>query len=363
MKVAIIGAGISGLSCAYTLEKYGITPIIFERNSFIGEQWAHVGLTLKVFHRPINDVVKFFKNQFDIKINPLHSINTIIHHSPNKNIAIKGNFGYSFYRGKEPYSFKKQLHSHLKKTKIVFNTFADYKELCKKYDYVVIANGSNIFTEELGCWQTWLTAEAIGAIVLGDFDPATIEMWINKDYCNSGYAYLAPINEKKAVLILAITNIVKEQAKEYWELFLYTENINYKIVEEFQVSHKKPGFAYPHAINNILFAGNAGGAIDPFLSFGQIDSVIQGCLAAKAIAKGKDYDILLKSVTKNHLRIHEFRKAFNRLENSDYDKLVSLISSPGFKQFFYDTPFNVVKAGGVLLGMMNKTFTDKRIKN
>ncbi len=33
MKVAIMGAGISGLSCAITLEKNGIEPVIFEKRS------------------------------------------------------------------------------------------------------------------------------------------------------------------------------------------------------------------------------------------------------------------------------------------------------------------------------------------
>ncbi len=37
LKVAIIGAGTSGLSCAIELERHGIYPEIFERNSFIGE--------------------------------------------------------------------------------------------------------------------------------------------------------------------------------------------------------------------------------------------------------------------------------------------------------------------------------------
>ncbi len=36
MKVAIIGAGITGLAAGYKLLEAGITPIIFEQSSFVG---------------------------------------------------------------------------------------------------------------------------------------------------------------------------------------------------------------------------------------------------------------------------------------------------------------------------------------
>jgi len=36
MRVAIIGAGLAGLSCAHELERYGVSPVIFEKNSYIG---------------------------------------------------------------------------------------------------------------------------------------------------------------------------------------------------------------------------------------------------------------------------------------------------------------------------------------
>jgi flavin-dependent dehydrogenase len=42
MKVAIMGAGISVLSCAITLEKNGIEPVIFEKRSRVGERFVKV---------------------------------------------------------------------------------------------------------------------------------------------------------------------------------------------------------------------------------------------------------------------------------------------------------------------------------
>ncbi len=59
MKVAIIGAGLAGLSCAHELEKYGVRPVIYEKNSYIGEQISHVSAILEIINRPIKDVVKY----------------------------------------------------------------------------------------------------------------------------------------------------------------------------------------------------------------------------------------------------------------------------------------------------------------
>lgn len=55
MDVAIMGAGLSGLACAITLEKNGITPTIFESRSQVGDRFINAEAFLPVFERPIRD--------------------------------------------------------------------------------------------------------------------------------------------------------------------------------------------------------------------------------------------------------------------------------------------------------------------
>ena len=151
MDVAIIGAGLAGLSCAHELEKYGISPVIYERRNFIGEEFNHVGAALQIVHRPIKDAVNYFKNEFGIEIKPLNTVNSVVHRSINKTTTIKGNLGYFIERSKSQNDMKVQLHSQLKNTRILFNEAADYETLSKQYDYVVVANGHVDYTIELGC--------------------------------------------------------------------------------------------------------------------------------------------------------------------------------------------------------------------
>ena len=80
MKVAIIGGGLAGLACAHELEAHGISPTIYERNSFIGEAFPHVGAVLDIVMRPYGDPLAYLKNAFGIEFNPLNKVKTIIHH-------------------------------------------------------------------------------------------------------------------------------------------------------------------------------------------------------------------------------------------------------------------------------------------
>ena len=353
MNVAIIGAGLAGLACAHEFERYGIQPTIFEINSFIGEQYPHVGAVLEIVTRSIGDPINYFQDKLDLNIMPINTVNRIIHHSPNKSTEIKGKLGYFFNRSKEPDDIKVQIYSKLKNPNILFNTYGDYEPLSQKYDFVIISNGQSNFAKELGCWVEWLNTFVRGAVVLGDFDPNAIIIWLNKEYCKNGYAYLTPFDKKRASLILVVTDVSKSEVDHYWELFLYSENIKYPLVEEFKLNHQS-GRVYPHKVDNILLTGNAGGVIDPFLGFGVLGSVVTGVMAARSIILNTPYDKLIEGILKTNLQLHEFRKALNSADNNVYDKIVASIGLPGIKQLIYKSPLNIVKYGSYVLKTIPK---------
>ena len=66
---------------------------------------------------------------------------------------------------------------------------------------------------------------------------------------------------------------------------------------------------------------------------------------------------------KNNNYTYEFRKAFDRLSNKDYDRLIALIGSPGIKGMIYDTKIDVVKLGGKYFSILNKKYDNQKNSN
>ncbi|MDK2806418.1 MAG: hypothetical protein PWQ94_1582 [Thermoanaerobacterium sp.] len=348
MKVAIIGAGSSGLTVAIRLESYGIKPDIFERKSKVGDSFNHVAGLLNVINRPINDPLDYLKNNFDINIAPLNTINRIVMHGPTVTRTVASRrLGYFMLKGHGATSVESQLYKKLK-TNVNFNVHADYRNLKEIYDYVIVATGNHQIPNELGCWQTLVRTRLKIAEVIGKFDPNALIMWMNTAYCKSGYVYLAPFDDRRAVLALIVPYITKEEIDKYWENFLKIEKIGYDIICVYDYEHIS-GNSFPHTYENLYFVGNAGGAIEPFLGFGQFASILGGALAAKSIATGCNFENEMAFLTNANIKLLEFRKAIDTIDNDKIDRLVKFLTTPLIKQVIYDTNFNIIKYSSFLI--------------
>lgn len=354
MKVAIIGAGTSGLSCAIELEKNGINPTIFERNGFIGEYNEHVSAFLGIITRPVLDPVIYMDRTYGIKLTPLNELRKVIHHSPNNKVTVSGELGYLMIRGKEETSVKNQLYRQVK-SKVHFNTFVEPKDIEDDFDYVVVADGHWTLPTQYGIWQEAMRTWVVGGTFEGDFEYDTLLMWLDNELTNGAYIYCAPYSKNKAIIAQIIQNIEQEEVNSYWQRFLRSHNIlnKYNLLETWMLPHHT-GFVSTNKVGKIYFIGAAGGGIEPFLGFGQFNAVVTGVMAAKSIARGEDVDILLTDLKKKSEELKMLRPLMNNATNDDFDNLLTYMKTPGLRTMVYKSNMDIIKAISKGLNIVSK---------
>jgi digeranylgeranylglycerophospholipid reductase len=343
MKVAIIGAGTSGLSCAIELERHGINPVIFERNGFIGEYHPHVSAFLGLISRPAADPVKYLDQNFGIKLKPLHQFRQVIHHSPNNQVSVTGPLGYFMIRGRELDSVKNQLRAQVK-SQVYLNSFVQPEELEKDFDYIVVADGHWSTPTRYGIWQEIMRTWVIGGIFEGDFEADTLEMWLDNELTKGVYIYLAPYSRNRAVIAHIVQNIERSQVYAYWHRFLQSRGIlkKYNLVQTWELPHRA-GTVTTNRVGKVYFTGAAGGGIEPFLGFGQFNAVITGVMAARSIAEGADVNLLLAPLRKKSSELITLRPLLNAATNKDFDRLLTFMKAPGLRPLVYRTDIDIIK--------------------
>ncbi|MFZ5967068.1 MAG: FAD-dependent oxidoreductase [Bacillota bacterium] len=343
MKVAIIGAGISGLSCAIELKKHGIIPTIFEKTKMLGDKPEYMVTALRIFHRSLRTPMVFFRNTYGITITPLFPLKELIMITPNKTISTRGNHGFVFQKGLMENSLEHQLASQ-SNVPIIFNADVKIDAIKNGFDHIVVATGSNTVSMDLNLWTSTFIAKCRIATVTGSFKPKTMMMYLNKNYGNNGYGYLLPKNEREAEMVLSVSDITFSELDYCWNEFIDSENLRYPIIKSHDIEHI---IGYPVAcqVGNIYFTGNCGGMIDDFLGFGMLRSIESGILAARAIVNDQDYNKLIAPFVKEVKELHGYREMLNILKNKDYDNYISIIGLPGLKHMVYNNPFYKAKYG------------------
>ncbi|GAB6086018.1 NAD(P)/FAD-dependent oxidoreductase [Alkaliphilus crotonatoxidans] len=343
MKVAIIGAGTAGLSCAIELERHGIYPTIFERNDFIGEYHPHVSAFLGLLTRPVSDPIQYINQQLGITLKPLGPFRKVIHYSPNNQATVSGQLGHFMIRGKEENSVKNQLHKQVK-SQVHFNCNVHPEDIEKDFDFIVAADGHWFAPTRYGIWQEVMRAWLSGGVFEGDFEPDTLKMWLDNDLTKGAYIYLAPYSKNKAVIAHVVQGIQQNELNQYWRRFLESRDIlkQYNMVESWSIPHHA-GLVTTNRVGKVYFAGAAGGGVEPFLGFGQFNAIVSGVMVAKSIAKGYDIDQLLGSVRKKSQQLKSLRPLLNAATNEDFDRLLTVMKTPSLRSLIYRTNVDVIK--------------------
>jgi len=337
MKIAIIGAGLAGMSCAHELVKNGINPTIFEKKAYIGKDYLFSTTTLRILDRTYRTSVKYLNQRYNLNLIPFSPLREITMISPQKKTVVRGKLGYIYMRGEAKNSLEKQLANGLN-TSIMFDNYININDIKNDFDYIVVATGDEAIAKELGVWTTTFNVCTRVAMVLGSFKIDCTKMWVDNDYAKTCYGYLSPHSTKDARILLSVDNIAAYELDYYWDQFTHKENISYETIEikdiEFSI-----GTTSSAKVNNIYLVGNSAGVIDDFLGFGAVNAIESGILAAHSIVKDIDYNELIMPMKKHVAKLHEFRKTLSNFDNKDFDRLISFLGLPLIKQFIYNNPF------------------------
>ena len=222
MKVAILGAGLSGLSCAKYLEYNNIEPVIFERRHRVGERFPNMEAVVQVIHRPLKDPVIYINKKYGINLLPSGIVHTIEIYSPNHKATLTGyNMGYTSIRGHDDRSWECQLSRQIK-TKIQFNSTVTWQELEKDFDWIIIATGDPTISRELGVWKTDREAFLKGCIVKGKFNLGVTKIWINTKLSKNCSVYFAPFDSNEASFCTVAIPSSQEELDLLWSRIIET---------------------------------------------------------------------------------------------------------------------------------------------
>lgn len=355
MDIAIMGAGLSGLACAITLEKHGITPTIFEKRSRVGDRFVNGEVMLSIFLHPHINCIAYFSEKHDIHLKPASAIQKMELYSKNEKAVLEGQIGFSNFRGRSEASFDAQLEKQLH-TSIQFNSQKTYEELQSQFSHVIMATGDGSYAKKTQNFREDLSVSMKGGLIEGEFNHYTVTTWINYDITPFGIAYLIPFSETKAHLTLAIPDIPKNSTvdieklwEEFYPLVCSQFNQEFPITDAFQITKYPMGICKTPRIGNTFYVGNCYGTLMPAMGFGQYASILSGIYAAHDLCGLGKYEELMKPLRDSYENSLVLRRALEKTSNETLDKIVRSLNGKIGNKLFSDSPIDPLKAASFLL--------------
>ena len=328
-----MGAGLSGLACAITLEKYGVFPTIFEKRGRVGDRFVNGEALMSIFNRPINDDYAYLSEKHGIFLQPLANISKMIFYSEKRQSAVSGNLGFVNSRGREDESFESQLFRQVM-SEIYFNSKYTYEELLQDFTHVIMATGDAAYALNAQNFQVDLTVTLKGATVEGEFDRHQAVIWLDNNLAPKGYGFLLPYSEKEAVITIGYPDYPENQslnARSLWDRFHNKTckdlDQNLKITDQFEINKYIMGLCKFPRLGNTFFTGNCFGAMMPSFGFGQLTSILTGIYAAHDLCGKGNYEELVKPLRKSYSNSLVIRHAMEQLNNHKLDMLVALLNN------------------------------------
>ncbi|ABZ83716.1 fad-dependent dehydrogenase, putative [Heliomicrobium modesticaldum Ice1] len=371
MNVAIMGAGLSGLSCAIVLERYGIEPTIFEDRSQVGDRFVTGEIDMEILHRPVMDMLRFFSKEHGIYLQPVANLAKLVVFSENRRCDFQGHIGFSATRGRHHQSWEAQLARQVR-APIRFHSKHTYQDLLQEFTHVVLATGDSEYAARLKNFRIDFRVAMKGATIRGRFDPQIVCAWLDNRIAPKGYAYLIPYSEEEACCAIAypeppvnqpadlpgnppahlqaeasngLTDKSPRPIDVFWSRFLarYARDIGepHDIHHTWDISGYPIGRCYYPRIGNTYFVGNCFGAVMPFLGFGQYYAILTGVHAAYDLLGMGDY----AEKAAQYLTCYEeslvIRRAMEHVSNRGFDRLLWFLDG-SVGNWLFDTPRDVL---------------------
>ncbi|SFL73352.1 NAD(P)/FAD-dependent oxidoreductase [Salibacterium qingdaonense] len=363
MRIAIMGAGLSGLSCALMLEKHGISADIFEKRSRVGDRFVNGEAFMSFLTKPIDDVVRYLSEEFHLYVKPASAISCLTFYSGRQKAVIEAHSGFITLRGRHRHALEQQLAEQVS-SPVHYHSERTYESLQQDYTHVILATGDASYAANLRNFQEYLSVSLKGAIIEGNFERDHVRIWLDNNIAPQGYAYLLPISSTKANLVMAYPDTSagsKEQTEKRWQLLLEAASQalqqSLPINDQFQIKNYKIGMCCSPRIGNTFFTGNCFGSIMPFLGFGQLESILTGIYAAFDLCGYGRYEEFTKPLRKSFHDSMVLRQGMETLNNDGFSFIVKQLNTSVGKRLF-SSNVNVMRAGSMLL----RPFTGERMR-